>query len=97
MSDFLLPMLRIYPEDRAGAFEMIRHPWISYQSRDKNHICDTPEENLKELESQHAFIKSKCVFYRELKEFDEEKNDADCGESDDDDEIENQDVGFRNL
>jgi serine/threonine-protein kinase SRPK3 len=29
MADFLLPMLRLVPEERATAAEMLRHPWLA--------------------------------------------------------------------
>lgn len=74
---------------------MIRHPWITYPSKDKDHISSSSEVNQKELEIQHSHIKSKCVFYRELKDFDDLKNDADDGESNDDDELLDTDAGFR--
>ena len=34
LADFLMPMLEIYPEKRASAFEMLQHPWLKRTSQD---------------------------------------------------------------
>ena len=95
LSDFLMPMLNIHPEKRADAFQMIFHPWITHQSRNKEHICSTQEENVRDLEEHHDFLKTKCVFYRDLKNQSELHYDADCGEDPLDDEFDDPDYGFR--
>ncbi|KAI8472103.1 MAG: Serine/threonine protein kinase SRPK1 [Monoraphidium minutum] len=36
LADFLLPMLRLVPEERATAAEMLRHPWLSGGGGERN-------------------------------------------------------------
>ncbi len=95
-SGFMMPMLSIYPERRAKAQDMLRHPWISHPTRNKDHVCTDPELAQANLEAFQAKMKSADPFYRELKVFDEELHDADAGEEDAD-ELENPNVGFRSL
>lgn len=95
-ADFMMPMLSIYPERRAKAHEMLRHPWITYPSRNKDHICTDPEVAQANLEAFQTKMKSTDPFYRELKVFDDELHDADAGEEQTD-ELANADVGFRSC
>lgn len=90
-------MLNIYPEKRSKALPLISHPWISYPSRNKEHISQSQEENIRDLEKHHEYLKSTCVFYRDLKTFSEVTYDADCGEDFQDDELFDPDCGFRTL
>lgn len=89
-----MPMLEIYPEKRIKAFECIFHDWIMHDINDKNHICTDPNQAAKNLEEFQAKMKSRCVFYRELKDFDEDLNDADSS-FDQTEDTEDGDVGFR--
>jgi hypothetical protein len=93
-SEFMMPMLSIYPERRAKAQDVLRHPWISYPSRNKEHICTDPETAQANLEAFQAKMKSTDPFYRELKVFDEELNDGDAGEENGDEHLDAE-VGFR--
>lgn len=91
-------MLQIFPEERVKAFPMIFHKWIIEGGSGKNHICDSDEKNQRELTEKHAILKSSCVFYRDLKDFDDTINDADSGEDyDENDELADENVGFRNC
>ena len=92
----MMPMLNIYPERRAKAQDMLRHPWITYPSRNKEHICTDPELAQTNLEAFQAKMKSTDPFYRELKVFDEEHYDADVDEEQIDEHT-NPDVGFRSC
>jgi hypothetical protein len=93
----MMPMLSIFPEKRAKAFDMLSHPWITGQSRNKDHIA--PEEvRQANLDNFHNYLKNKCVFYRELKDFGDTQYDGDCGEAPaENEEYLDPDVGFRRL
>ena len=41
LEDFLLPMLRILPQERATAAEMINHPWLNMRSKDFRNVDPT--------------------------------------------------------
>ena len=40
LSDFLLPMLRYYPNQRASAQEMLNHPWLSMPANFDCHMSE---------------------------------------------------------
>lgn len=89
-------MLNIYPEKRARAVNMIVHPWIYYSSRNKDHLVTDPQQAEHNLVSYQQSMIKRCAFYRELKDFDDQFYDADCGEAPHErDEYEDEDVGFR--
>ena len=41
LSDFLMPMLEWYPERRASARELLRHPWLTMPANYDYHMSDT--------------------------------------------------------
>ena len=41
LSDFLMPMLEWYPERRASARELLRHPWLTMPANYDCHMSDT--------------------------------------------------------
>ena len=92
----MMPMLNIYPENRAKAHEVLNHPWIRHPTRNKDHICMEPVISQANLEAFQTMMKGKDVFFRELKLIDEDYYDGDVGEENSD-EDQNEDVGFRRL
>lgn len=88
-------MLQIYPEKRPSAFEMLGHRWMKAKLRDYRHILTDVhqiEHNIQQFRNTLMF-KTDPVFYRELKDYSEEINDADVS-FDMEDETSNPDVGF---
>ena len=73
-------MLAIYPEDRAKAIDMIRDPWLINKSRNKDHICTSEEEIIKQQEKYSA-KRDTVPYFRDIKNFSETFYDADVGES----------------
>lgn len=92
-----MPMLNIYPEKRSKAFDSIHHAWLSYPSRNTDHLCRDPLQAQKSLDDFICLMKAKDIFYRELKYFDDQNSDADVGEEMDGDELLDEDVGYRRL
>jgi hypothetical protein len=73
-------MLDIYPRDRARALEMLNHPWLKSTTRNKDHICKTEEECNEALAKYNA-KKDTILFFRELKDHNEQHFDADNSDS----------------
>ena len=51
LSDFLMPMLEYYPEKRASARELLRHPWLTMASDFDCKISDIEIEKKKMIEN----------------------------------------------
>ena len=68
LSDFLLPMLRYYPNQRATAQEMLNHPWLNMAS---NFDC-----HMSEREYQSFIIKNNQKKKREVKQKGEKTKDT---------------------
>jgi serine/threonine protein kinase len=54
LEDFLLPMLRVLPQERATAKEMMNHPWLSmtsqdFRNKDPTIIISNDEERFKRI------------------------------------------------
>ena len=86
-------MLKIYPQERPGALDMMDHRWLRNKVRGKNHLLSSPESVEAGLRNFKNKVKNDPIFYRELKDFAEELNDAD-GSFDMNDEEVNEHVGF---
>ena len=86
LTDFLLPMLEFYPERRASARELLRHPWLSmppnydyYMSEAEIFRMNMKENllgNTKENEIQDP--KMELNKNRDVYSSDSELNEADC-------------------
>ena len=50
LSDFLMPMLEYYPNKRATARELLRHPWLNMPADFDFKICDIDIEKKKMIE-----------------------------------------------
>ena len=51
LSDFMMPMLEYYPEKRASARELLRHPWLNMPADFDCHISEIEIEKRKMIES----------------------------------------------
>jgi hypothetical protein len=85
-------MLDIHPTKRAKAMDMIDHPWFNSLTRNKDHICKTEEECNAALAEYHA-KKDTIMFFRELKDYNEQHFDADMSDSMSEDSNDS-DIGF---
>ena len=81
LADFLIPMLDIYPQRRASAEEMLKHPWLD---RDTTQLFATEEEIFAHPELYDRRFADQSVFSRVVneQEFDadesgDEEEDAD--------------------
>lgn len=94
-ADYIIKMLSIYPQERPQAIDMLNHKWMRSKLRGFEHVQTDPAK----IESSiHGFknknkVKTDPIFYRELKDFTEENNDADAS-FDMDDEDKNTNVGI---
>ena len=88
-------MLDIYPTKRSKAIDMLDHPWLNSLTREKNHICKTEEEYQEALAKYNA-KKDTIMFFRELKDYNEEFYDADVSDTMSEDSNDS-DIGFRKF
>lgn len=85
LTDFLMPMLEYYPEKRASARELLRHPWLTMPADFDCHISDIEIDKMKMIENNKKT--------EEVEEKDEEKDkekqvassDSELYEADDED------------
>ena len=89
LSDFLLPMLEYYPERRASARELLRHPWLTMPPNYDYRMSDTEifKMNMREnLLGNYYDIderkKDKENDDRDVYSSDSELNEADCEDND---------------
>jgi serine/threonine protein kinase len=75
LEDFLLPMLRILPQERATAAEMINHPWLNMTSTDFRNVDPTVTVSNDE-ERFHKIINETDV-YADVEMSEEEEEDED--------------------
>ena len=86
LTDFLLPMLEFYPERRASARELLRHPWLSmppnydYLMSDTEVFKMTMKENLLGINKEDEIKDPKAELNkdRDVYSSDSELNEADC-------------------
>ena len=86
LTDFLLPMLEFYPERRASARELLRHPWLSMPPNYDYHMSEAEifkmnmKENLlgKNKENEIKDPKMELNKDRDVYSSDSELNEADC-------------------
>jgi serine/threonine protein kinase len=88
VSDFLLPMLRYYPNKRASAQEMLNHPWLNMPANFDCHMSEREYQSFmiknnqkkkkKENDSQGDTVESDI----EINMADDEDNNESWGESD---------------
>ena len=89
LTDFLLPMLEYYPERRASARELLRHPWLTMPPNYDYRMSDTEifKMNMREnLLGNYYDIderkKDKENDDRDVYSSDSELNEADCEDND---------------
>ena len=89
LTDFLLPMLEFYPERRASARELLRHPWLTMPPNYDYRMSDTEifKMNMREnLLGNYYDIderkKDKENDDRDVYSSDSELNEADCEDND---------------
>lgn len=80
LEDFLLPMLRILPQERATAAEMINHPWLNMTSTDFRNVDPTISVSNDE-ERFHKIINETDIYA------DVSRSDVDDEEDEDDDDF----------
>ena len=86
LTDFLLPMLEFYPERRASARELLRHPWLTmppnydYLMSEAEIFKMTMKENLLGInkENENKDPKAEINKDRDVYSSDSELNEADC-------------------
>ena len=86
LTDFLLPMLEFYPERRASARELLRHPWLSMPPNYDYHMSEAEifkmnmKENLlgKSKENENKDPRMELNKDRDVYSSDSELNEADC-------------------
>jgi len=86
LTDFLLPMLEFYPERRASARELLRHPWLSmppnydYLMSEADIFKMTMKENLLGINKEDEIKDPKMELNkdRDVYSSDSELNEADC-------------------
>lgn len=74
---------------------MLDHPWLNSLTREKDHICGSEQEQEESLAIYYA-KKDTIMFFRELKDYNEELNDADVSDSMSEDSNDS-DIGFRKF
>ena len=100
LTDFMMPMLEWYPEKRASARDLLRHPWLSMPANYDDHMSETEifKLNMKEsLLNPKELIKvdpkSELNKNRDIYSSDSELNEADFednkkwGDEDDDEDF----------
>ena len=86
LTDFLLPMLEFYPERRASAKELLRHPWLTmppnydYLMSEAEIFKMNMKENLLGINKDNVAEDPKMELYkdRDVYSSDSELNEADC-------------------
>ena len=86
LTDFLLPMLEFYPERRASARELLRHPWLTMPPNYDYHMSEAEifkmnmKENLlgKTKENEIKDPRMELNKDRDVYSSDSELNEADC-------------------
>jgi serine/threonine protein kinase len=86
LSDFLLPMLEFYPERRASARDLLRHPWLTMPPNYDYHMSDVEvfrmnmKENLLGINKENELKDPKAELNenRDVYSSDSELNEADC-------------------
>ena len=87
LTDFLLPMLEFYPERRASARELLRHPWLTmppnydYLMNETEIFRMNMKENLLGI-SEYTKDKKDENDNRDVYSSDSELNEADCEDND---------------
>ena len=80
-SDFLMPMLEYYPDKRASARDLLRHPWLSMPADFDYKISDIEIEKKKMIESniskEENEEKKKDIFEKDVYDSDSELYGAD--------------------
>ena len=80
-SDFLMPMLEYYPEKRASARDLLRHPWLNMPADFDYKISDIEIEKKKMIESniskEENEEKKKDIFEKDVYDSDSELYGAD--------------------
>ena len=80
-SDFLMPMLEYYPEKRASARDLVRHPWLNMPADFDYKISDIEIEKKKMIESniskEENDEKKKDIFEKDVYDSDSELYGAD--------------------
>ena len=80
-SDFLMPMLEYYPDKRASARELLKHPWLNMPADFDYKISEIEIEKKKMIESnrikEENEEKKKDIFEKDVYESDEELYGAD--------------------
>ena len=80
-SDFLMPMLEYYPEKRASARDLLRHPWLNMPADFDYKISDIEIEKNKMIESsiskEENEEKKKDIFEKDVYDSDSELYGAD--------------------
>ena len=88
LSEFLLPMLKFYPYERASAKEMLNHPWLKMEANFDYWMSDIEVEKMKMIELNKENLSKKeekdeedenCYVYSS----DEELNEGDSEDNDD--------------
>ena len=77
LEDFLLPMLKVLPQERATAEEMLNHPWLSMKSKDFRN--KDPTVVISNDEERFHKIINETDIYAEVSR-------SDCEEDEDDDD-----------
>ena len=87
LTDFLMPMLEFYPERRASARELLRHPWLTmppnydYLMNETEIFRMNMKENLLGI-SEYSKDKKDENNNRDVYSSDSELNEADCEDND---------------
>ena len=95
LSDFLLPMLEFYPERRASARDLLRHPWLSMPPNYDYLMSETEifrmnmKENLLGISEYSTKDKKEADDNRDVYSSDSELNEADCEDNDKNAKVQN--------
>ena len=95
LSDFLLPMLEFYPERRASARDLLRHPWLSMPPNYDYLMSETEifrmnmKENLLGISEYTTKDKKEVDDNRDVYSSDSELNEADCEDNDKNAKVQN--------
>ena len=85
-SDFLMPMLEYYPDKRASARELLKHPWLNMPADFDYKISEIEIEKRKMIENNIEIEKRKMIENNKMMEENEDKKkdviDKDVYESD---------------
>ena len=95
LNDFLLPMLEFYPERRASARDLLRHPWLSMPPNYDYLMSETEifrmnmKENLLGISEYSTKDKKEADDNRDVYSSDSELNEADCEDNDKNAKVQN--------